>query len=96
MNGFYRYPGLMVQASGVTRQTHATAQACGNACILSASCKSFTFIPDHPTAPCLLREAMFSKVYDDGTATAFAYIKSRLLRDCTLSKINVSKEGYCR
>ena len=73
---------MMRQASGVTRETYVTAQECGDACISSASCKAFTFIPNHASHPCLLRDGIISEVYDDGTATAFTYIESKLLILC--------------
>ena len=74
----------MRQDSGVTRETHMTAQDCGDACMSSEICKAFTFIPDPDNAPnrCLLREGIISEVYDDGTATAFTYIKSKSLVLC--------------
>ena len=55
-----------------------TEQACGDACMSSARCKAFTFIPHHALHPCLHREGILSGFYDFSIVTAFAYIISKL------------------
>ena len=67
----------MRQATGMLRKAQFSAQDCGDQCLLKDECTAFLFLPEDKKFPCILWTTSITKVSEDGTATAFTYIRSK-------------------